>query len=170
MDNAHLNWAILLIAVALVLFFVEFLVPSGGILAISAFLSLAAGVFFLYKVNTTVGLVGAIVSMASLPFLFALGLKIFPNTPVYRMLLLRSSDPRPGLGEHGIAGAAGKEKMKELIGKTGKAVTDLRPIGTCLINGERIDCLAMGPTIKAGAAVRIVAADGMQIKVKEEES
>lgn len=168
MDNSHLNWAILLIAIAMVLFFVEFLVPSAGILAISAFVSLAAGVFFLYKVDTTIGLIGAIISVGSLPFLFALGLKILPNTPIYRMLMLKT-EPRPGLGEFGIAGATGKERVKDLIGETGQALTDLRPIGTCLIKGQRQDCLAASGTIKAGAKIRVIAADGMQIKVKEEE-
>lgn len=168
MDNAHLNWAILLIAIALVLFFVEFLVPSGGILAICAFVSLAVGVFFLYKVNTTIGLVGAIVSVASLPFLLAFGIKMLPNTPFYRRMILKT-EQRPGLGEFGIAGATGKERVKDLIGATGQALTDLRPVGCCMLNGERQDCIAATGTIKAGAKVRVVAADGMQIRVKEEE-
>ncbi len=168
MDNSHLNWAILLIAIALVLFFVEFFVPSGGVLAICAFVALATGVFFLYKVDTTVGLIGAIVSVASLPFLFALGMKLLPNTPFYRMLLLKS-EPRPGMGQFGIAGATGRERLKDLVGVTGEAVTDLRPIGTCLINGERQDCLATSGTIKAGSKIKVVSADGMRIMVREEE-
>ncbi len=165
---AHLNWAILFLAIALVLFLLEFVVPSAGALAICAFVSLAVGVFFLYKVDTAVGLIGAIVSLAALPFLFAFGLKIFPNTPIYRKLLLKDEQPA-GLGAHGIAGSAGKTAVQHLVGKTGKAVTDLRPIGTCVINGERLDCLAMTGAIKTGATIRVVAADGMGIRVKEEE-
>ncbi len=168
MGNAHLNWAILLLAIALVLFFVEIFVPSGGIITVCAVICLAVGVFFLFKVNTTVGMVGAIVSVGALPFLFALGIKMLPNTPFYRRLLLKSA-PRPGLGEFGIAGATGRERAKALIGLTGQAVTDLRPVGKCMINGSREDCHAVTGTIKAGTKIRVVDADGMQIKVKEEE-
>jgi len=167
MDNAHLNWAILLIAIALVLFFIEFFVPSGGIIAVCSFICLGVGVFFLFKVDETVGMIGAIITVGSLPFLMALGLKLLPNTPFYRMMLLKT-EPRPGLGEYGIAGAQDKDKFQALIGKTGQALTDLRPVGKCIIDGVREDCYAASGTIKAGAKVRVVAADGMQIKVKEE--
>jgi membrane-bound serine protease (ClpP class) len=168
MDNSHLNWAILLIAIAIVLFFIEFIVPSGGILAVCAFLSLAVGVFFLYKVDTTIGLIGAIVSVGSLPFLFALGIKVLPSTPFYRRLLLKDV-PRAGLGEHGIAGATGRERARALIGEQGQAVTDLKPVGTCIIKGERMDCLSAAGQIKSGARVRVIFADGIQVKVKVDE-
>ncbi|MEX2213294.1 MAG: NfeD family protein [Phycisphaeraceae bacterium] len=167
MGNAHLTFAIVFLAIALVLFVVEWFIPSGGILAMCSLASLATGVVFLYKVDTTVGLIGAIVSLAALPFLIGMGLKILPSTPFFRMMLLKSVD-RPGLGEHGIAGAAGKERMKSLVGEEGEAITDLRPVGTCKIKGQRMDCMASSGAIRAGAKVRVIAADGMQIKVKEE--
>ena len=168
MENAHLTFAIIFLALAMVLFVVEWFIPSGGILAMSSLGSLAAGVFFLYKVDTTLGLIGAIVSLGALPFLMAMGMKILPSTPIFRGMALKEGEQRPGLGEHGIAGATGKQRMQSLVGQEGEAVTDLRPVGTCRIKGERMDCLATPGPIRAGAKIRVIAADGMQVKVKEE--
>jgi len=39
-------------------------------------------------------------------------------------------------------------------------------VGTCLLREQREQCLAVGSMIEAGTRVRVVAADGMQIKVK----
>ena len=158
MENAHLTFAIIFLALAMVLFVVEWFIPSGGILAMSSLGSLAAGVFFLYKVDTTLGLIGAIVSLGALPFL----------TPIFRGIAMKEGEQRPCLGEHGIAGATGKQRMQSLVGQEGEAVTDLRPVGTCRIKGERMDCLATPGPIRAGAKIRVIAADGMQVKVKEE--
>ncbi len=166
--DTHIVWAIVLLSIALVLFFLEFFVPSAGMIAVASFLSLAAGIFFLFKFDTTVGLIGAIVCIAALPFLFAIAIKTIPNTPVFRMLSLKT-EPRPGLGEHGIAGAAAQQIAAALMGKVGKAVTDLHPVGTCLIEGERMDCVSAAGVIRAGKPVRVVSADGIQIKVIEVE-
>ena len=167
--DTHIIWAIVLLAIALVLFFLEFFIPSAGMLAVSSFVSLVAAVFFLFKYDTTVGMIGAIVSVASLPFLFAIAIKTIPNTPVFRMISLKS-EPRPGLGEHGIAGAESRQIADKLVGKTGKALTDLRPVGACLIENQRMDCVAATGIIRAGKPVCVVAADGLQVKVAEVET
>lgn len=167
--GTHLHWAVFLLAAAVILFFIEIMVPSGGVLSVISLVCLGAGVFFLFKVDTTLGLIGGILSLIAIPFAMAFGLKMFPNTPFFRLLELRSEKPAEGLGEHGIAGATGREQRQKLIGMTGKAVTDLRPIGTCVIDGERQDCLASRGTITRGATVRVVSADGMQVKVEEVE-
>ncbi len=166
--DTHIIWAIVLLGIALLLFFLEFFIPSAGMLAVSSFVCLVAGVFFLFKYDTTVGMIGAIVSVASLPFLFAIAIKTIPNTPVFRMISLKS-EPRPGLGEHGIAGAEAQQIAANLVGKTGRTVTDLRPVGACLIENQRMDCIAASGVIRAGTAVRVVSADGIQVKVVEAE-
>lgn len=165
--GTHLHWAVFLLAAAVVLFFIEIMVPSGGVLSVISLICLGAGVFFLFKVDTKLGLLGGILSLIAVPVAMALGLKMFPNTPFFRLIELRPEKPAEGLGEHGIAGATGRDQRQKLIGMTGKAVTDLRPIGACVINGRRQDCLAARGTIKHGATVRVVSADGMQVKVEE---
>ena len=72
-------------------------------------------------------------------------------------------------GSWPIAGATGRDRARSLIGEEGRAATDLKPVGTCIINGQRMDCLSTAGQIKAGTKVRVVFADGIQIKVKAEE-
>lgn len=165
--DAHLYWAIILMAIALVLFFVEMFIPSGGVLSVLALIALGAGVFLLFKVNTTAGLIGAIAALIALPVAIAFGIRILPSTPLMKLMTLGAPQQETELGEHGIAGGHGHAERKELIGVEGQAVTDLRPIGTCMIDGRRRDCLAVGGMIKTGSKVRVVAADGLQVKVEE---
>jgi membrane-bound serine protease (ClpP class) len=61
---------------------------------------------------------------------------------------------------------AAQKQLASLIGKQGLALTDLRPVGVIDLDGQRTDALAETTYIKAGSRVRIVQADGSQIKVR----
>lgn len=54
----------------------------------------------------------------------------------------------------------------DLIGKTGRAVTDLRPAGTAVVGDERVDVVTEGPWIEEGTAVRVVSAEGYRHVVR----
>ena len=151
-------FAVILIAIALILFFAEVFIPSGGLLGVLAAAALVAGIVVLFSLSTTAGMIGLIVSLAALPFLIAFALKIMPNTFIGRMLTLKNPPPRD-TEDGGSASHA-------TVGATGQAITDLRPVGTCLIDGKRTDCLADGGVIEAGQSVRVVVVDGMQVKVR----
>jgi len=153
----------LCLAIALVLFFLELFVPSGGLIGVVAAVSLAAGIVLLFQVSTTLGTIGAIVTLVSAPFAIALTMKLWPNTPLGRLMILSSAKPPQRANDDPLPDA---ERIQKLVGVTGKAVTDLRPVGTCLIDGQRHECLAEGGTIAAGLDIRVVSVDGTQIKVR----
>ena len=158
MSDPRAIGAVILIAIALMFFFLEVFVPSGGLLGLLAAASLIAGIVMLFWVNTTWGMVGLTLSLVAIPFLVAFALKIMPNTPFVRLLTLKNPPPPDD--------AAGIAARQELIDAAGKALTDLRPVGMCLINGRRTECMAERGVIEAGEPVRVVFADGMQIKVR----
>lgn len=54
----------------------------------------------------------------------------------------------------------------DLIGKVGRAITDLRPAGTALIGDERVDVVTEGPWIEADVAVRVIQAEGYRHVVR----
>jgi membrane-bound serine protease (ClpP class) len=54
----------------------------------------------------------------------------------------------------------------ELLNQTGSALTPLRPSGTAVINGKRIDVVTEGPFIEPGTAVKVVAVEGMRVVVR----
>jgi membrane-bound serine protease (ClpP class) len=47
-----------------------------------------------------------------------------------------------------------------LIGQTGTAITALRPSGTILVSGQRVDAITGGDFIEPGTPVRIIRAEG----------
>ena len=54
----------------------------------------------------------------------------------------------------------------ELLDQTGKALTTLRPSGTAVISGKRIDVVTEGPFIEPGTTVKVVAVEGMRVVVR----
>ena len=54
----------------------------------------------------------------------------------------------------------------ELLNQIGKALTPLRPSGTAVIGGKRIDVVTEGPFIEPGTAVKVVAVEGMRVVVR----
>jgi membrane-bound ClpP family serine protease len=165
MDKQYLLWGLLCLGAAIILFVAEIFLPSAGIIALGAAASCVAGIALLFLYNPATGVVGLVITLAVLPFFFAFLLKLWPNTPIARLLLLKNTQAvriaeAPGDGDDG---------RSPLVGKRGKAVSDLPPVGMCMIDGKRTECLAEEGMIPAGNDVRVVSVDGMQIKVRAEE-
>jgi membrane-bound serine protease (ClpP class) len=158
MEEYQIAIAVILLAVALMLFFVELFIPSGGLIAILGGVAVVSGIFLLFKADTTLGLIGIICTMIAVPCVLAVGMKIWPHTPIGRMLILKDPPPSP-VDAH-------KTAPGQLVGASGEALTDLRPIGTCLIDGKRIDCMAETGIIESGTRVHVTIDDGMQVKVR----
>ena len=161
-NHNYAAWGIILLGIALALFFVEVIVPSGGIIGFLSAICMIVGVVMLFKFNTTLGLIGAIVSLIAIPFLFGFAVKVWPNTPIARLLMLKNP-PREDTQNNA------DERLDQMVGMKGKAMTDLRPVGTCLIEGKRRQCMAVSGLIRSGNAVCVVSTNGMEIKVRAED-
>ena len=55
---------------------------------------------------------------------------------------------------------------KYLLGKVGYVVTPLRPIGTVMIENEKVDASSEGGFVDQGMKVEVIEADGMRIVVR----
>ncbi len=55
----------------------------------------------------------------------------------------------------------------DLVGRTGRAITDLRPSGTALIGEERVDVVSESSWITVGTPVRVVSAEGYRHVVRQ---
>jgi membrane-bound ClpP family serine protease len=152
-------WAVILLGIALILVIVELFIPSGGLIAMCAAVATVGGVVMLFKVNQTLGMIGAIVALLGLPFLVAFGLRLWPHTPVAKWLTIETPTRDPDM-------PPAESDAGPKVGSEGKAVTDLRPVGTCIIAGKRHECLAETGVIRAGTPVRVVMNDGLQVKVR----
>ncbi len=154
-------WAVLCLAVAAVLFAVEIFIPSGGLLGLLSAAALVTGVVLLFQINTTLGLAGAIASLVAVPVAVMLAMKLWPHTPIFRLLVLSDAQQRSDEDAPPQAHEAGA-----MVGRTGTAVTDLRPSGMCVIDGKRLDCLSDQSLIEAGTSVRVVRIEGRNIMVR----
>lgn len=163
-SSALLVWAIALIGLALMLFLIEVFVPSGGLLGVASAISAVVGVVLLFWENQVLGLVGAIVCLIALPFLLGFALKMWPNTPIGRVLMLSAPPSRAAPGEADAPTKAGLPNVT--VGQRGRSVSELRPVGTCVFDGKREECLAAGGVIEPDTSVEVVAVDGRQIKVR----
>jgi membrane-bound serine protease (ClpP class) len=54
----------------------------------------------------------------------------------------------------------------DLVGREGKALTDLRPSGTALFGDERVDVVSEAEWIPAGSVIRVVSAEGYRHVVR----
>ena len=161
-----LVWGIVLLGVALALFFVEVFLPSGGLIGILAGVAAVFGIVLLFRVDTTLGLITAAVVLLALPFLVAFGLKMWPDTPFGKWVMLRDEQDTVSDDDEHPAPVVHPDRPRLALGDTGKSLTPLRPVGTCLLNGRREECLAQAGTIPAGVEVQVVVLDGNEVYVK----
>lgn len=181
-DSQMIIWGIVLIGAAVLLFFLEVFVPSGGLIGLVSGVCLVAGIILIGLVNQTAGAIVAVIALLSVPPLILFAMKILPDTPFWKWLSLSDYQPRLMRDETLVperAEDAYDEAYDEVImhpaadastlkvGMTGEAAVDLRPIGVCVINGERIECLSTHGIIPKHSQVRVVEVDGMQVKVKQ---
>ncbi|MGB1375583.1 MAG: NfeD family protein, partial [Rhodothermales bacterium] len=64
-------------------------------------------------------------------------------------------------------GYTSADSHTEWLGRTGTALTDLRPSGTAEIDEDRIDVVTSGEYIGKGTAVEVVEVKGSRVRVRE---
>jgi len=169
MENPLLIWATLCLAAAVVIFLLELLIPSGGLLGVLAAVFFIASLIMFYGVSTMVGIIMSIISLAATPFLIAFAIKIWLTTPIARLLTLNNP---PGIRDARQPGKAGSEQTqdeRDVIGATGVALTDLHPVGSCQVAGRKFDGIAEGAFIQKGTKVRVLGRSGAQLRARPAE-
>jgi membrane-bound serine protease (ClpP class) len=53
-----------------------------------------------------------------------------------------------------------------LVGKSGKSITPLRPVGAALINDQRVDVVTLGDFIEAEVEVEVILVEGNRVVVR----
>lgn len=157
-------WTLIFVITAVVLFAVEILVPSGGIIGTVSFTCVIGAVVCLFLIDATYGWIGLVISIFLVPAAIGLGLKIFPNTPIGRLLILRDSQQAD---EHVRYSSDPSEDSRDLLGRRGKVVSDLRPVGVVDFGeGRRVDCLGDRGVIESGTTVEVVSVAGIEVRVR----
>jgi membrane-bound serine protease (ClpP class) len=146
---------VILLVVGVILLVAESVLPGmiAGLIGISC-LGVAVALGYMRFGAGTGNFLLAIV-LVGLMIGFAIWIKFFPNSPLARPFISQK-----------IIGDIGAEKP-ELLHQKGTAFTQLRPSGTALINGKRVDVVTEGGLIEKGSPVEVVAIEGMRVVVRE---
>ena len=148
-------WTVLtLVLVGAALLFLETILPGliAGLLGICC---LIGGVVVGY--NTFGAHTGNLILLAVVAGLLLGGLiwiKYFPESRLARVFISQR-----------IVGDLKTDKP-ELLDQTGVAHTNLRPSGTAVINGQRVDVVTEGLMIERGTPIKVVAVEGLRVVVR----
>jgi membrane-bound ClpP family serine protease len=120
----------------LILLGLELFIPSHGLLTILALVCLGFAVVGTYARDMTTGLVATGICVVTIPTVLLLGIKYVHRLPMGKHL----APPNPMPAE--ARPAFDSSDYVIFVGKTGRAVTALRPVGVCEFGGRRVQCVA----------------------------
>ncbi|MCP4719147.1 MAG: serine protease [Desulfobacteraceae bacterium] len=150
---------ILLQILGILVILAEIFIPSLGILTAIALGLLSYSLYQVFTtISTSVGLVFLGFDLLAIPILVILGMKILAASPLSLKNKLSSK-------EGVVSQASGLEGYRD---KQGKSVTNLRPAGTALINGKRLDVVTDGDYIEANTPIIVTGVTGNQIIVEKQ--
>ena len=158
---------LLLIFIGVLLIAVEiFVLPGLTLAGIAGGVALAAGLAMtlLGGGATVAAIVGALGRVAASLIVSILGafalLRFLPRLPFGRRLVLDTGME----AEHGYVSAP--ESDRRWQGRTGTALSPLRPAGIADFDGSRVDVVSDGSFIEAGTLIEVIRVEGNRIVVR----
>ncbi len=150
--------AIFLFALGIVLLLVEAFIPGFGVFGLAGIASVFASIV-LSAASAEAGfrmlLTSLVVSIAA----GYLAFKYFQRKGILRRFILYDA----ATSEEGFSSSA---DLSCFEGKPGKSVTPLRPAGTAIIGGARLDVVSEGIYIPAGSEIEVIKVEGRRVVVR----
>lgn len=158
---------IVLFVIGVVLLIIEiFVIPGFGVAGIlgivfivgSLFLGLISDLPFIsweFLEDAIIQLATVFVLTGVIIFILS---KILPQSHFFNTFILNDEIKEQ-------SGYSSKETLKHLIGIEGKALTDLRPAGTAVLNSERVDVVTEGDFITHDSEIKVIRVEGSKVVV-----
>ncbi|MDP6542347.1 MAG: NfeD family protein [Phycisphaerae bacterium] len=150
----------LLLVAAMVLAFLEILTPSFGLLAVGAVGTLIGAIWMGFSYASWLGYTIVVGSIVLGPAYVAFLVRLLPNTPLGKRMFLAKAPDATG------DGTPQADTYDKMVGKTGTAVTLLRPGGMVQIADERVPAHAETGMIEKDTPIVVVGADSMNVIVR----
>ena len=145
---------ILLLLAGAALLALETVLP-GMIAGIVGFFCLVGGVAVAYvDLDTRTANLVLLITVAGLVVGWVIYLKYFPDSRAAKLFISQRT-----IGDVDA-------EQTGLIGQSGAALTQLRPSGVALINGQRVDVVTEGGMIDQGTPVKVIAVEGLRTIVR----
>jgi membrane-bound serine protease (ClpP class) len=158
---------LLLVSLGVLLIALEvFVFPGVTVAGIAGVIALLSGLgMTLVGAGATVSVIIGALGRVAMSLLLAMAgafvlLRLLPSLPFGRRLVL-ATGMQAGLGY-----VSAPESDIRWLGRTGTALSPLRPAGIAEIDGTRVDVVSDGGFIEAGAVIEVTRVDGNRIVVR----
>jgi membrane-bound serine protease (ClpP class) len=158
---------LLLVAAGVLLIALEiFIVPGVTVAGLAGVLAIAAGLAMaLVGAGATLSFAIAALGRVAAALLVAMVaavalLRVLPRLPFGRRLVLEAGMP----AANGYVSPAAADRLA--LGRTGTALSPLRPAGVAEIDGRRVDVVSDGEFVESGTAIEVTRVDGNRIVVR----
>ncbi len=156
----HVWLSILLFLLGITALVLEILVvPGFGLAGVSGIILIAWGVLLL-AVDFTQATTALVLALAATMAVLVFGVRLFKRYNLWQMLTLRTKQYR----EAGYVAPSSGLVLN--TGKTGTALTPLRPSGAAEVSGLRLDVVTEGEYIPAGTPIEVVRVEGARVVVR----
>jgi membrane-bound ClpP family serine protease len=157
-----LIWVASLLLVGLAVMALEVFVPSGGVLGFLSLVAIVAAVVMAFmEQGVAFGLAVLGVTFAAVPAVLGLAFRWFPETPLGRRVI-----PPPPTPEDVMPDADRRLRLRGLVGRSGRAASELLPWGSVELAGERFEAVSETGPVAAGGEVEVVAVQGGALVVR----
>ncbi|MBT6055315.1 MAG: hypothetical protein HOK57_02805 [Planctomycetaceae bacterium] len=161
-----LFWITGLLFVGLFVMVLEVFIPSGGLLgfvSIAAIVAAVATAFAEQGIGS--GFLVLAITAVAVPATLAIAFHLFPSTPLGRRIM-----PSPPEPQDLVPAKKQRERLKEFVGRQGRAVTDLVPWGQVEVAEERIEAVSRAGVISSETRIEVVGTEGRAVVVRTMQS
>ena len=152
------TWSVILFILGFLLVIVEMFNPGFGVPGALGIVFLIVGVIVTAE-TVEQGIFMGVIILAILAVMLTIVLYSASKGRLSKKLILKDATDRQ-------SGFSGTEDMKYLLGKSGKAVTPLRPAGCADLDGVRLDVVTRGEFIDKDVPVTVIEVEGNRIVVE----
>jgi membrane-bound serine protease (ClpP class) len=154
------GWGVVgLFILGFVLLFIEvFLIPGFGITGISGIISVFASLVLSFRNIREASFAISFAMVVSFLAVIVLAKRLGQSKTFGRIILKTA--------EHRDEGYVATPTRQEYVGKIGHTLTSMRPSGTVLVDGDRIDAVTEGDFMREGCMVEVLKAEGPRLVVR----
>lgn len=139
---------------------IEIFVPTAGILAFVSTGLIGGSLYIVFtKASAMAGYLFVVTDLIVIPFGIFIGFKLLAKSPAALKKCLSQ--------EEGVQSQS--PELALYMGMEGVTVTDLRPSGTAVIGGKRLDVVSRGEYLEKSSNIVVIAVTGNQIIVSKKE-
>lgn len=151
-------WIVLLLVLGLLLICAEIVLPGAIVGIVGALMVLGSIVLTFVEYGTVLGTLYLFVAALLTGLALKLMVQALVKTRLGNIIVLKKDLN---------TSKSYADDRSSLLGKTGKALTDLRPAGTALLDGQRSDVVTEGLYVSKGQPIQVIAVEGARIVVRE---